>query len=215
MVKLLDRLPLLAADCGDAAGSRYGQQTSHSTKRLEPLLPTLQLNTRVSDKSWLLNEEDSFEKPIFSAINALTQTRSINLVHELTPSVPDFQLRDACDQLVASMEDLGFLESFCLTGMFFDIIIHLQKVVIQMPIRSLELHSPPMPYLGSDSSNVHLPPSGFRCRGMKVDLLDEDDEDYSEQAETRSEWLRHRTTEPNHDERFCRMFIRIREGLRL
>jgi hypothetical protein len=37
---------------------------------------------------------------------------------------------------------------------------------------------------------------------MKVDLLDEDDEDYSEQAETRSEWLRHRTTEPNHDERF-------------
>ncbi|KAI0313237.1 kinase-like protein [Amylostereum chailletii] len=82
---------------------------------------TLQLNTRLSNKSWL-GDEDTDEEDPFAEIdegfaeddleanlqrdkyarltNAISQ-----LIDELTPSAPDFQLRDACDQLLNIMSD--------------------------------------------------------------------------------------------------------------
>ncbi|KAF8194145.1 hypothetical protein BJ912DRAFT_1021429 [Pholiota molesta] len=88
---------------------------------MEQPLQTLQLNTRLSDKSWLgddWNEEDPLQRYIdegFSEddLEANLQrdkyarlTNTVNqLIDELTPSAPDFQLRDACDQLLNIMAE--------------------------------------------------------------------------------------------------------------
>ncbi|KAF8957280.1 hypothetical protein BDZ97DRAFT_1924766 [Flammula alnicola] len=87
---------------------------------MEHPMPTLQLNTRLSDKSWLgddWNEEDPFAEidEGFSEddLEANLQrdkyarlTNTVNqLIDELTPSAPDFQLRDACDQLLNIMTE--------------------------------------------------------------------------------------------------------------
>ncbi|KAF8195031.1 hypothetical protein BJ912DRAFT_1085824 [Pholiota molesta] len=164
-----------------------------------------------------------------------------HVIDELTPSVPDFQLRDACDQLLHIMvetqemqvqlvsshvmlailevlegrcsrdviikllqiiifhEDLGFLESFCLTDVIF-VITSMEFTSKKYP-SECRLEAWNFIRLLCHTSILTLQ-MFISCRGMKVDLLDEDDEDYSEQAETRSEWHRHlRTTEPNYDER--------------
>ncbi|KAJ6602259.1 hypothetical protein B0H10DRAFT_2178892 [Mycena sp. CBHHK59/15] len=81
----------------------------------------LQLNTRLSNKSWLgddnSDEEDPFaeidegfaEDDLEANLQRDKYARLCNMVNqlidELTPSAPDFQLRDACDQLLNIMTD--------------------------------------------------------------------------------------------------------------
>ncbi|KAG7088758.1 hypothetical protein E1B28_012724 [Marasmius oreades] len=81
----------------------------------------LKLNTRLSNRSWL-REEDSDEEDPFAEIDegfseddleanlqrdkyARLCNQVNSLIDELTPSAPDFQLRDACDQLLTIMAD--------------------------------------------------------------------------------------------------------------
>ncbi|KAF8349417.1 hypothetical protein F5887DRAFT_946059 [Amanita rubescens] len=84
-------------------------------------MQTLQLNTRLSNKSWLgdenPDEEDPFaeidegfsEDDLESNLQRDKHARLCNfvnqLIDELTPSAPDFQLRDACDQLLSTLVD--------------------------------------------------------------------------------------------------------------
>ncbi|KII90830.1 hypothetical protein PLICRDRAFT_107006 [Plicaturopsis crispa FD-325 SS-3] len=84
-------------------------------------MQTLQLTTRLSNKSWL-GDENSDEEDPFAEIdegfaeddldanlqrdkNARLCNMVNQLIDELTPSAPDFQLRDACDQLLNIMSD--------------------------------------------------------------------------------------------------------------
>ncbi|KAF4617839.1 hypothetical protein D9613_005703 [Agrocybe pediades] len=90
----------------------FGKPNATST---EHPMQTLQLNTRLSDKSDEWNEEDPFAEinEGFSEddLEANLQrdkyarlTNTVNqLIDQLTPSAPDFQLRDACDQLLNIM----------------------------------------------------------------------------------------------------------------
>ncbi|PPQ99462.1 hypothetical protein CVT26_014278 [Gymnopilus dilepis] len=86
----------------------------------EQPMQTLQLNTRLSDKSWLgddWNEEDPFaeidegfsEEDLETNLQRDKYARLCNnvnqLIDELTPSAPDFQLREACDQLLNIMSE--------------------------------------------------------------------------------------------------------------
>ena len=81
-------------------------------------MQTLQLNTRLSNKSWFGDEDDAEDDP-FAEIDegyaeedlesnlqrdkyARLSNQVTQLIDELTPSAPDFQLRDACDQLVSA-----------------------------------------------------------------------------------------------------------------
>uniref|UniRef100_A0A8H7XP33 non-specific serine/threonine protein kinase n=1 Tax=Psilocybe cubensis TaxID=181762 RepID=A0A8H7XP33_PSICU len=81
-------------------------------------MQTLQLNTRLQDKSWNSddwNEEDPFaeidegfsEEDLEAKLQRDKYARLCNtvnqLIDELTPSAPDSQLRDACDQLLNIM----------------------------------------------------------------------------------------------------------------
>ncbi|KAL1733487.1 hypothetical protein EV714DRAFT_204640 [Schizophyllum commune] len=82
---------------------------------------TLQLNTRLSNKSWLGDEASDEEDPFAEIDEGFAEddletnlqrdkyarlTNQVNqLIDELTPSAPDFQLREACDQLLAIMSD--------------------------------------------------------------------------------------------------------------
>ncbi|KIM52300.1 hypothetical protein SCLCIDRAFT_1223881 [Scleroderma citrinum Foug A] len=82
---------------------------------LEQPMQTLQLHTRLSNKSWLGDEddeddpfaeidegfaEDDLEANLQRDKHARLCSMVTQLIDELTPSAPDFQLRDACDQLV-------------------------------------------------------------------------------------------------------------------
>ncbi|KAI6042650.1 hypothetical protein EDC04DRAFT_2657661 [Pisolithus marmoratus] len=82
---------------------------------LEQPMQTLQLNTRLSNKSWLGDEddeddpfaeidegfaEDDLEANLQRDKHARLCSLVNQLIDELTPSAPDFQLRDACDQLI-------------------------------------------------------------------------------------------------------------------
>ncbi|KAG5646503.1 hypothetical protein DXG03_003268 [Asterophora parasitica] len=83
-------------------------------------MQTLQLNTRLSNKSWLgdnSDEEDPFaeidegfsEDDLDANLQRDKYARLCNMVNqlidELTPSAPDFQLREACDQLINIIDD--------------------------------------------------------------------------------------------------------------
>ncbi|KDQ62037.1 hypothetical protein JAAARDRAFT_189411 [Jaapia argillacea MUCL 33604] len=85
-------------------------------------MQTLQLNTRLSNKSWL-GDEDTDEEDPFAEIDegfsdddleanlqrdkyARLCNTVVQLIDELTPSAPDFQLRDACDQLINILDDM-------------------------------------------------------------------------------------------------------------
>ncbi|KAF8895111.1 hypothetical protein BD779DRAFT_1497502 [Infundibulicybe gibba] len=84
-------------------------------------MQTLQLNTRLSNKSWLGDENSDEEDPFAEIDEGFSEDdldanlqrdkyarlcNTVNqLIDELTPSAPDFQLRDACDQLLAIMND--------------------------------------------------------------------------------------------------------------
>ncbi|KAH9831359.1 kinase-like protein [Rhodofomes roseus] len=87
---------------------------------------TLQLNTRLSNKSWLGDEDD--EEDPFAEIDegfseedleanlqrdkyARLSAAVTQLIDELTPSAPDFQLREACDQLLSIMADAPEMQS--------------------------------------------------------------------------------------------------------
>ncbi|KAJ7037780.1 hypothetical protein C8F04DRAFT_1393450 [Mycena alexandri] len=87
---------------------------------LEPA-GALQLTTRLSNRSWLgddnSDEEDPFaeidegfaEDDLEANLQRDKYARLCNMVNglidQLTPSAPDFQLRDACDQLLGIMAD--------------------------------------------------------------------------------------------------------------
>ncbi|KZT28795.1 hypothetical protein NEOLEDRAFT_1129017 [Neolentinus lepideus HHB14362 ss-1] len=87
-----------------------------------PALQRLQLTTRLSSRSWLgdddMDEEDPFaeidegfsEDDLESNLQRDKYARLCNTVNELldqlTPSAPDFQLRDACDQLMTILQDV-------------------------------------------------------------------------------------------------------------
>jgi hypothetical protein len=84
-------------------------------------ISTLQLTTRLSNKSWLGDELSDEEDPFAEIDEGFSEedleanlqrdkyarlTNSVNqLIDELTPSAPNFQLRDACDQLLTIMTD--------------------------------------------------------------------------------------------------------------
>ncbi|TDL22240.1 hypothetical protein BD410DRAFT_788970 [Rickenella mellea] len=87
----------------------------------EQPVQTLQLNTRLSNKSWLGDENSDEEDPFAEIDEGFAEDdleanlqrdkharlcNSVNqLIDELTPSAPDFQLRDACDQLLTIMAE--------------------------------------------------------------------------------------------------------------
>ncbi|KAF8073920.1 hypothetical protein FPV67DRAFT_1479798 [Lyophyllum atratum] len=83
-------------------------------------MQTLQLNTRLSNKSWLgdnSDDEDPFaeidegfsDDDLDANLQRDKYARLCNMVNqlidELTPSAPDFQLREACDQLLNIIDD--------------------------------------------------------------------------------------------------------------
>ncbi|KAI9573496.1 hypothetical protein HD554DRAFT_2013230 [Boletus coccyginus] len=87
---------------------------------LEQPMQTLQLNTRYSNKSWLGDDdddddpfaeidegfaEDDLETNLQRDKHARLCSMVNQLIDELTPSAPDFQLRDACDQLITIMTE--------------------------------------------------------------------------------------------------------------
>lgn len=91
-----------------------------SGSTLEQPMQTLQLNTRLSNKSWLGDEddeddpfaeidegfaEDDLEANLQRDKHARLCSLVNQLIDELTPSAPDFQLRDACDQLINIMTE--------------------------------------------------------------------------------------------------------------
>ncbi|KAG6828575.1 hypothetical protein H0H92_007505 [Tricholoma furcatifolium] len=176
-------------------------------------MQTLQLNTRLSNKSWLGDNSDD-EDPFAEIDEGFSEddleaniqrdkyarlTSMVNqLIDELTPSAPDFQLREACDQLLSIIEEtpemqvqlvsshgmlaiLEVLEGKCSR----DVIMKLLQIINQV------------------------------CRGLKV-LVDLLDEDYTEQAELIVHALNgignvFELQSPTTKNDFCRMFIR--EGL--
>ncbi|TFK73191.1 Pkinase-domain-containing protein, partial [Pluteus cervinus] len=91
-----------------------------NTSTSGPQLQTLQLNTRLSNKSWVDNDSDEedpfaeFERD-FSEDDLETNlqrdkyarlSNSVNqLIDQLTPSAPDFQLRDACDEIMSIIDE--------------------------------------------------------------------------------------------------------------
>ncbi|TFY76873.1 hypothetical protein EWM64_g7138, partial [Hericium alpestre] len=102
-------------DYDDVFGKPSGASTEQPTQ-------TLQLNTRLSNKSWLGDEDTDEEDPFAEIDEGYAEddleanlqrdkyarlTNAVNqLIDELTPSAPDFQLRDACEQLqIAIMSD--------------------------------------------------------------------------------------------------------------
>ncbi|KAG6902525.1 hypothetical protein C0995_015343 [Termitomyces sp. Mi166 len=178
-------------------------------------MQTLQLNTRLSNKSWLgdnSDDEDPFaeidegfsEDDLEANLQRDKYARLSNMVNqlidELTASAPDFQLREACDQLLNIFEEtpemqvqfvsshgmlaiLEVLEGKCSR----DVIMKLLQIINQM----------------------------CSCRGLKV-LVDLLDEDYTEQAELIVHALNgignvFELQTPTTKNDFCRMFIR--EGL--
>ncbi|KAG2092487.1 uncharacterized protein F5147DRAFT_822346 [Suillus discolor] len=74
---------------------------------LEQPMQTLQLNTKLSNKSWIDEgfAEDDLETNLQRDKNARLCNMVNQLIDELTPSAPDFQLRDACDQLINIMTE--------------------------------------------------------------------------------------------------------------
>ncbi|KAF9468656.1 hypothetical protein BDZ94DRAFT_686290 [Collybia nuda] len=98
----------------DVFGKLNGTATEHT-------MQTLQLNTRLSNKSWLGDENSDEEDPFAEIDEGFSEddldanlqrdkyARLCNMVNqlidELTPSAPDFQLREACDQLLVIMAD--------------------------------------------------------------------------------------------------------------
>lgn len=84
-------------------------------------MQTLQLHTRLSSKSWLgdadSDEEDPFAEIDEGFIDNDLETNLVrdklarlcstvnNLIEQLTPSSPDYVMRDACDGMLAILED--------------------------------------------------------------------------------------------------------------
>ncbi|KAI0292680.1 hypothetical protein B0F90DRAFT_1920254 [Multifurca ochricompacta] len=107
-------------DYDDVFGKSNGSSLEHP-------MQTLQLNTRLSNKSWLGDEDTDEEDPFAEIDEGFDEddleanlqrdkharlTSAVNqLIDELTPSAPDFQLRDACDQLVSIMSDAPEMQS--------------------------------------------------------------------------------------------------------
>ncbi|KAH9932708.1 kinase-like protein [Epithele typhae] len=100
----------------------FGKVNGSSAQPME----TLQLNTRLSNKSWFGDEDD--EEDPFAEIDegyaeedleanlqrdkyARLSNNVTQLIDELTPSAPDFQLRDACDQLLNIVQETPEMQS--------------------------------------------------------------------------------------------------------
>ncbi|KAL0960993.1 hypothetical protein HGRIS_005988 [Hohenbuehelia grisea] len=89
-------------------------------------METLQLNTRLSNKSWLGDDNDDEEDPFAEIDEGFAEDdleanlqrdkharlcNTVNqLIDQLTPSAPDFQLRDACDQLIDVMSETSDMQ---------------------------------------------------------------------------------------------------------
>ncbi|RPD56118.1 kinase-like protein [Lentinus tigrinus ALCF2SS1-7] len=101
----------------------FGKANGTSSQPMQ----TLQLNTRLSNKSWGFGDDDDEEDP-FAEIDegyaeedleanlqrdkyARLSNTVTQLIDELTPSAPDFQLRDACDQLLNIIHDTPEMQS--------------------------------------------------------------------------------------------------------
>ena len=95
---------------------------------------TLQLNTRLSNKSWLGDEDDEDDDPFAEIDEGYAEEdleanlqrdkyarlcgQVTQLIDELTPSAPDFQLRDACEQLVSAVRPfVHLLDVLCVPGL--------------------------------------------------------------------------------------------------
>ncbi|KAH9024811.1 kinase-like protein [Lactarius pseudohatsudake] len=107
-------------DYDDVFGKPNGSSLEHPVQ-------TLQLNTRLSNKSWLGDEDTDEEDPFAEIDEGFAEddleanlqrdkyarlTTAVNqLIDELTPSAPDFQLRDACDQLLSILSDAPEMQS--------------------------------------------------------------------------------------------------------
>ncbi|KAI0718192.1 kinase-like protein [Cerioporus squamosus] len=100
----------------------FGKANGTSSQPMQ----TLQLNTRLSNKSWFGDDDD--EEDPFAEIDegyaeedleanlqrdkyARLSNNVTQLIDELTPSAPDFQLRDACDQLLNIIHDTPEMQS--------------------------------------------------------------------------------------------------------
>ncbi|KAF9525506.1 hypothetical protein CPB83DRAFT_859376 [Crepidotus variabilis] len=106
-------------DYDDVFGKPGANATGHA-------IGALQLNTRLSNKSWL--GDDSDEEDPFAEIDegfsdddleanlqrdkyARLCTQVNQLIDELIPAAPDFQLREACDQLIIIMTETPEMHS--------------------------------------------------------------------------------------------------------
>ncbi|KAI0049407.1 hypothetical protein FA95DRAFT_872344 [Auriscalpium vulgare] len=107
-------------DYDDVFGKPNGSMAEHP-------MQTLQLNTRLSNKSWLGDDDTDEEDPFAEIDEGFAEddleanlqrdkyarlTNAVNqLIDQLTPATPDFQLRQACDQLLSIMSDTPEMQS--------------------------------------------------------------------------------------------------------
>ncbi|KAH8987236.1 hypothetical protein EDB86DRAFT_3065770 [Lactarius hatsudake] len=205
---------------------------------------TLQLNTRLSNKSWL-GDEDTDEEDPFAEVDrrgfcggrpggelqrdkyARLTTAVNQLIDELTPSAPDFQLRDACDQLLSILSDAPEMQGQLVSahGMLAilevlegrssrDVIMRLLQIINLYP-SECRLQASNFIQLLCHTSVLTLQ-MFISCRGLKI-LVDLLDEDFAEQSELIVHALNgigsvfelQSPTSTKND--FCRLFIR--EGL--
>ncbi|KAJ7465176.1 hypothetical protein FB451DRAFT_1262864 [Mycena latifolia] len=179
----------------------------------------LQLTTRLSNRSWL-GDDNSDEEDPFAEIDEgfaeddleanLQRDKYARLCNMLTPSAPDFQLRDACDQLLGIMTDtpemqlqlvsshgmlaiLEVLEGKCSRDLvnanlgFLESFCLIGGIPVMMNFTSKKFPSE----CRLEASNfirllchtsVMTLQMFISCRGLKV-LVDLIDEDYTEQTE--------------------------------
>ncbi|KAF5360481.1 hypothetical protein D9756_004630 [Leucocoprinus leucothites] len=95
---------------------------------VEPSMQSLKLNTRLSNKSWFGAEDSDEEEDPFAEIDEGFSEEDLEsnlqrdkyarlcntvnqLIDELTPSAPEFQLHKACNQLIEIMEESPEMQS--------------------------------------------------------------------------------------------------------
>ncbi|VDB91802.1 unnamed protein product [Peniophora sp. CBMAI 1063] len=214
----------------------------------------MQLTTRLSNKSWL-GDEDTDEEDPFAEIDegfdeddleanlqhdkyARLTSNISSLIDELSPAAPDFQLRDACDQLMGILTDAPEMHVQFMSSHGMEVIMRLLQIINLLVtadagfLESFCLIGGIPVMMGFTSkkypSECRLEASNFIqllchtsvltlqiCRGLKV-LVDLLDEDFAEQTDLVVHALGgigsvFELQSPTTKNDFCRMFIR--EGL--
>ncbi|KAG9000575.1 hypothetical protein FRB90_011783 [Tulasnella sp. 427] len=200
-------------------------------------IQTLQLHTRLSSKSWLgdadSDEEDPFAEIDEGFVDNDLETNLVrdklarlcstvnNLIEQLTPSSPDYVMRDACDGMIAILEDAPEMQYQLVSSHGLLAIVDVleanpSREVIMKLLRIVNLRR------ALTASQLVTTDRSFLesfcligCRGLRV-LVDLLDEDFAEQTDLVVHALNgigsvFELQGPTPKNDFCRMFIR--EGL--